>query len=319
MTHLTVRYHKSDVVLRSLLADGLDDLRSLELRDIRLGAERAERLAQHLASASLVSLSLERVFAGRGGTAALFARMGELEHLELSVAKLEPDDVVQLLEAAPHATSLGLGFNAALIGHLAPALARMKRSFHALDLRGSYLPDELPALCATHAPHLRSLGLGAPRGRLEPAHAEMVGQMALTKLELADAGLRAEGGQALARGGLRRIRELDLTNNRIGDAGIAALVNSGADRLSTLRLAANTLTEVAVRQLAAWPGLRHVTHLDLSRNPGIGPSGLKALLESPYLDPVCLVLYETVVGSLKHQVTVRNVRERFGDHVDVRM
>jgi len=109
------------------------------------------------------------------------------------------------------------------------------------------------------------------------------------------AGLRALylGGNNLsptvgtlgAWGAPRNLRVLDLTENRLGDAGAAALADS--------------------------PHLRGLIHLDLAQNT-LEDAGAEALAASPHLGGL---IYLNLFGNVISAPAQKRLRERFGERV----
>ena len=157
-----------------------------------------------------------------------------------------------------------------------------------LDLSDNPLGfDGASALAAARLPRLRALHLT----RTRPGDA---GVVALAESDLM-AGLRALylGGNNLsptvgtlgAWGAPRNLRVLDLTENRLGDAGAAALADS--------------------------PHLRGLIHLDLAQNT-LEDAGAEALAASPHLGGL---IYLNLFGNVISAPAQKRLRERFGERV----
>jgi uncharacterized protein (TIGR02996 family) len=102
--------------------------------------------------------------------------------------------------------------------------------------------------------------------------------------------------ESLAEAPLGALHRLEL-RRCIADEGVELLTRSGQiTHLVTLDLSENDLTDVALRALAAWPGLAGVLVLNLGDNLALTERGLAALLESPYLRPIHLGLSWTRIG-----------------------
>ncbi len=133
-------------------------------------------------------------------------------------------------------------------------------------------------------------------------------------------------------------RKLELNSNKIGEAGIRALVESECfGSLSELVLWDNPIGDAGVRAIAESPRASNLRELDLFQC-GIGSAGIKALAESSHLSGLrVLALGGNTVGAKEAKVlaasphlaaleqlrlngsstsaTKKALRERFGDRV----
>jgi uncharacterized protein (TIGR02996 family) len=127
---------------------------------------------------------------------------------------------------------------------------------------------------------LASCGLGSG-GAVNLATAPWLGN--LRYLDLGWNGIEQAGLHALLQRDWPDLRDLDLDENRLGDAGVRELhaLESFAPNLIGLHLKGNQITDAGARWLAMWPFLRQLRVLDLQVNR-IGEAGGRALLESPY-------------------------------------
>jgi uncharacterized protein (TIGR02996 family) len=129
---------------------------------------------------------------------------------------------------------------------------------------------------------------GAPLAQAGPdalprALASLPQRDRLRELRLAGCGIGTAGAAALASVRLPALERLDLSNNQLGDDGLAALL--GGPLLSSVRhlgLSNNSIRERGGVALAAsaWSGTPET--LDLSGN-ALGPDTLEALADSPLL------------------------------------
>jgi hypothetical protein len=103
---------------------------------------------------------------------------------------------------------------------------------------------------------------------------------------VANCSIKEAGAKALAEGtAFRALTPLDLRENKIGDAGAAALAQGHFPELRHLTLAKCGIGDVGAIALASSPLLATVDVLDIHSNR-IGDAGAKALLESPHLGRV---------------------------------
>jgi uncharacterized protein (TIGR02996 family) len=103
------------------------------------------------------------------------------------------------------------------------------------------------------------------------------------------------------------LTELDIGTSGVGDDAVAALVESPLERLVTLDLSSNKLTDKGLQALAEWPGLAQITHLRLGNNRKLGLPGYRALMDASDFHPA-----ELDVGKAKE---AKALRERFGEAV----
>ena len=133
--------------------------------------------------------------------------------------------------------------------------------------------------------------------------AEALTELDLGTTSIGDAGFRALLGSPA----LERTMHLHVNGCSLSDDGVAALVASPLRRLVTLDLSSNKLTDEALRALAEWPGLAHVTHLRLGNNRKLGLPGYQTLMKAKHFEPA-----ELDVGKSKEAAALR---ERFGEAV----
>lgn len=149
-------------------------------------------------------------------------------------------------------TGLGDAGNAALLA--SPLLARLE----SLDLSNTTF-GPLAAAALAGSPHL---------GRLR-------------RLILRQSRVGPEQARAIGRARFGALTELDLFNDKIGPAEMAALTRSPhLAGLTNLDLMSNEVGEKGAVALARSPMLPNLRSLDLSRN-WIGPDGAKALIGAP--------------------------------------
>jgi uncharacterized protein (TIGR02996 family) len=98
-------------------------------------------------------------------------------------------------------------------------------------------------------------------------------------LDLHHCGIESGGAEALAASPhLPRLTRLNLSENYLGDGGVAALCRGRFESLRTLRLAQNQLTDASASTLLGTP-MRHLELLDISGNR-LTHHGLEALKEA---------------------------------------
>lgn len=314
----------------NVLAWGMPRLRDLDLTGCDVGVTGARLLANletdlgatfddHVAPppfarGQLRSLVLDNAQLGDDGARTLFAaeHLEGLRVLELTRCRIADPETLVALRDAPALRALerlSLAGNNALGEHLGLLAAwEVLPRLTALALPQSTTPAALAALVPRPSAALR---------RLELASAKALGQApglfevaeALAYLDVGTTSLGDERWRALVRApSLRRVLHLHANGCSLSDAAIEALTASPLDRLVTLDLSSNKLTDAGLRALAAWPGLQHVTHLRIGNNRKVGAAGLAALANATHLQPAVLD-----VGKLADAKLAGTLRERFGD------
>jgi uncharacterized protein (TIGR02996 family) len=115
---------------------------------------------------------------------------------------------------------------------------------------------------------------------------------ALTELAFEFDGVTADGLEAVLRSPLfARLTALELRSNAIPPEllvdALGAVPRPG--KLARLSLAASKITGRYVEHLVALPVMHGLTHLDLSDNPFLGPSGAEAIAKSGILETVSIL------------------------------
>jgi len=317
--------------LAEVLAVGMPRLRELDLSGCDLGAAGAELLANQetdlgasfpdyvapppFAPGQLRVLVLAATQLGDAGARLLFAadHLSELETLDLTQCRMTDPETLTALRDAPAMRALrrlGLAGNA--LGDRLAALAgwEVLPRLEELGLPQTTTPEALAALFPRPSSTLRTLALASGKAVAQAPNLFEVAE-ALVELDLGTTSLGDERWRALlAAPSARRLVHLHANGCSLSDAAVTALVDSALDRLVSLDLSSNKLTDAGLAALAAWPGLAHVTHLRLGNNRKLGAAGFAALAESDYLDPAVLDL-----GKLGDDRSLAALRARFGEAV----
>ena len=240
-------------------------------------------------------------------------------------------DGAEIFELAPVRRVRFLNIGEHLVDLVQSPLLRQIRE---LDLTNNTLGNRIPILLArsSHLTRLEALDLGftdlgdkglqvlaaspvfAPLRSLQindNGHLGLPGMRAiadsphltsLVELDVGGNGLSAVALQPLFEGPPGdRLSRLVLTENRLGDAGVAALVASPAfarmaQRDRSLNLRRVEMGPAGARALAASPALQFVESLDLEGNM-LGDAGLAALAASPHLTQIReLILRDNRIG-----------------------
>lgn len=144
--------------------------------------------------------------------------------------------------------------------------------------------DSLPTLR-----HLEWAGMVLTNGALgDLAQGPLAGR--LRGLGLHSSGLTASLFGVISESPLREcVRGLSIQERAMGDSVVQHLTCKGW-KLHRLEIVRSNLSDAGLAQLAAWPGLADLEHLDLRGN-SFGPAGGRALAASPYLkcSPHCSI------------------------------
>ena len=268
------------------LVHALPELRELSARACEIADVACLEAAQ---GPAIVRLDLsDNELRGEGARAIARApRLAALEALALETCELGPDAVGALVEAPCWRTlrTLDLSKNAVGVdGLLAFAEAPRPPHLHTLRLADADLHADAGGILASieWLPALLAIDLSRNDlgGRAVPVVKRLAAAGSQTrKLSLGRMGLGAAGAAALAPL-WERLVHLELEDETIGDAGLAALVTEGASALHTLELRGCSLTDGSLALLAGRARLPRLHALSL-RDGRFGPAALARLVASP--------------------------------------
>lgn len=276
-----------------ILRPGMENLRALDLA----GCDVANAGLTPLPP--LRELGMFATQLGDAGARAVIAAMPQLTALDLGQCRITDHKALAGLRGLAALTRLNLAGNqlAAL-----PSLPRLVE----LGVPQSTTPDAALAAFPKPSAALRSLALAGGKA-LAASPALLAIAEALVELDLRTTSLGDARWEALLEAPCaRRLVHLHANGCSLSDKAIAALVESPLDRLVSLDLSSNKLTDAALARLAAWPGLANVTYLRLGNNRKLTAKGMAALAASEHFDPATLD-----VGKLD----AAPLRERFGARV----
>jgi uncharacterized protein (TIGR02996 family) len=312
-----------------VLAWGMPKLRVLELSGCDLGVRGAQLIANQdtdlgehddeyrkpppFADGQLEELSLSGGGITDEGARLVFAapHLERLRALDLMRCGLTATSLVALREApAMHGLRrLGLAGNnelGAQLGELAgwEALPQLE----ALALPQATTAAALAAMFPRPSSSLRELVLASAKELAQWPGLVGVAE-ALVELDIGTTSLGDDRWTALlAAPSARTLVHLHANGCSLSDAAIDALVASALDRLVTLDLSSNKLTDRGLAALAAWPGLQHVTHVRINNNRKVTEAGLVALANATQFQPA-----RFEIGKLGDAKITARLSERFGD------
>jgi uncharacterized protein (TIGR02996 family) len=239
-----------------------------------------------------------------------------LEQLVISQCQLTERATLEALAASPlsRLKHLSIAGNKALGGQLDalagwPVLTQLK----SLAVPQSATPDDLRALFPEPSAALRALDLSSAKALCAEPQTVAGAAASLTRLDIGTSRIGdVHWATLLKQGSVARLHELLANGCSLSDRGVEVLVASPLDRLLTLDLSSNKLTDKGLKALAGWPGLKHVTFLRVGNNRKVKAPGYQALADSPHFTPTVLA-----VGKAVDEETTAMLRERFGDALRV--
>lgn len=285
----------------------LHRLRSLSLDESRLGVLAARRLAA-VHFERLEALSLRGAGVRDAGTLAISGApwFTDLRRLDLSANGLTTDGLEALSEH-PQIEALAIASNPKVAGRLS-TLGQLS-ACHSLTVRSAWHAGDLGWLCR-QLPGLTRLDITTPRRALSRRAIRQIGEALPTSLTHLSFGNTRAGAQLMpVLATLSPVtRVLDLRSNSLEDDAISTILRSRIEAPTRLDFNSNRLTDAAVIDLAQWPALRTVTHLNLGNNRRVKAAGLQALINAQDFDPVELDLY----GLVGRGPLLEPLRARFG-------
>lgn len=239
-----------------------------------------------------------------------------LEQLVISQCQISERGTLEALAASPlsRLKQLSIAGNNALGGQL-DALAgwAVLRQLESLALPQSTTPSDLRALFPEPSTALRALDLSSAKTLCAEPRTVAGVATALTRLDIGTTRIGDVGWTTLlGEPSVGKLHELLGNGCSLSDRAVEALAASPLDRLLTLDLSSNKLTDKGLSALARWPGLQHVTYLRIGNNRKVTAAGYRALIDSPHLAPTVLDVGKAVDGGATNAL-----RERFGDALRV--
>lgn len=266
----------------------------LDLSQNRLGVTGVEYLTRGDFPA-LHTLSLADCDIGFGGAKRLaeWPSLANLLVLRLERNNLRKDGVTALANS-PHVAGLhelGLGANSMNVPALNALVSQPAfGNLHVLGLEGNSLGKDGARILASakYLGNLQQLRLGNTNLDEEGAH-ELAGAIrlpALTRLDLCNNDIGPGGVKELAAAPFAsQLVELDVLSNRIGDEGLQALAQAGFDRLTTLNVHYNGISDAGMRVLLASKLMQTLQRLSVGGNrlsPAVHQRLLELLIEQNY-------------------------------------
>jgi uncharacterized protein (TIGR02996 family) len=310
--------------LGNVLAWGMPALRELDIAGCDIGETGARLLAnldtdlgEHFpdyvapppfAPGQLRVLGLAGTNIGDAGARLLFAapHLAEIEALDLGRCRIVEAATLGALrdaETTSRLRRLSLAGNNELGSDLG-VLAGWADRLVELKLPQSTTPAALQALFPKPSAALRTLELASAK-ELRAARIEDVAE-ALAHLDIGTTGIGDDRFRELIGAtSARRLVHLHANGCSLSDAAIARMP---LERLVSLDLSSNKLTDAGMQTLAGWSGLAHVTFLRVGNNRKVTAAGLDALAKAAQFQPA-----EFDIGKVTDKKLVAKLRERFGD------
>jgi uncharacterized protein (TIGR02996 family) len=266
-------------------------IRHLHLLDLG-GSLPAAFASPYLARLAALTVYAQHAGESLGRTVGRCPHLGGLRALYLGRNRLRDAGAAALAGSPglPNLEALDLSEND-LTGEAGRTLAGSPRpNLRALELARNRLgPGGVEALAGSgRLAGVRRLGLAdvGLGGADLPARPGVAGLLRVPALDLSANGLGGADLKALFAGSAGqpvRLRDLDLSHNDLGEAGVRVLADSPVlAGLVRLRLVGCNVTDEAAGVLAGSPHLGRLAELDLGNNP-VGDVGFRAFLEAPVL------------------------------------
>lgn len=293
----------------SVLAWGMPKLRELDLSRCDLAptgclilanqpTDLGETFEDYVAPPPFVAGQLKKLVLKNcnihdAGAQTLFAadNLAGLEELDISQNKIADGATLEALKTAPAMKKLKRftlsGNNALPIEKLAgwDVLPRLEQ----LALPQSITSASLAALFPKPSKALRELDLRSAKGVAQEPDTIATVAESFTSLDLGGTSIGDAGfGSLLAASSLHTLMHLMANGCGLSDDAIHALVKSKLDRLVTLDVSSNKLTDASLEALASWPGLAHVAHLRISNNKKLSAAGYQSLVDASAFHPAVL-------------------------------
>lgn len=262
-------------------------VRHLHLLDLG-GSLPAAFASPYLGRVAALTVYAQHAGAGLGRAVAGSPHLGGLRELFLGRNRLR-DAGAAALAASPNLPNLesldlsendlsGEGAGAVAAGHW-PVLRHLELGHNPLGPGGAGAVAGSGRLSGLRRLGLADTGLGGGAGG-----ASGLGELLrVPALDLGGNGLGPADLKAIfagPAGGPVRLRDLDLSHNDLGEAGVGVMAESPTlAGLRSLRLAGCNVTDGAAAVLAASPHLGRLAELDLGNNP-VGDVGFRAFLEA---------------------------------------
>jgi uncharacterized protein (TIGR02996 family) len=313
-----------------VLAWGMPALRELDLSRCDLGSTGCELLANietdlatsfpgwrvppPFANGQIERLILHGCSITDAGARIQFAAdsLAGIQELDVGQCRLREKETLEAIRSAPRMASLvrlSISGNNDLADHLGvlagwEVLPRLER----IAVPQAIVVKDLEALFPAPSSRLRVLDLASAKALLKTPAAVAAIAEALTHLDVGTTSVGDAGfAELLAAPSVTRVLELHANGCSLSDKAIGTLTASSLRRLVTLDLSSNKLTDEGLRDLAAWPGLEHVTHLRIGNNRKVSADGYEALAAAARFVPVSFDIGKSSDEKLKARL-----HERFG-------
>jgi uncharacterized protein (TIGR02996 family) len=313
----------------NVLAWGMPKLRELDIAGCDVGSTGAQLIANmktdlaeyypdhveppHFADGQLRALGLAGTNIGDGGLTHLIAarHLAGLEALDLGRCNISEEGMLVALrdsETMRGLRKLSLAGNSH-VGAMLGVLAGWADRLVELKLPQSTNAAALRALFPKPSPKLRTFEISSAKDLAGAKLADVA--EALVHLDIGTTSLGDDRFiELIGAPSLRRLVHLHANGCSLSDDVIGKLP---FERLVSLDVSSNKLTDAGMKALASWSGLANVTFLRIGNNRKVTAAGLDALVKAPHFQPA-----ELDVGKLADPKLVAKLRERFGETLIVR-
>ncbi|MBL8914813.1 MAG: hypothetical protein JNM17_29175 [Archangium sp.] len=200
-----------------------------------------------------------------------------------------------------------IGGNKVALGELAGWEALPKLT--GLALPQSVTQAEFAKLFPKPSPKLRELDVRSAKELMTSPERVFEAAEHFTSLHIGTTSLGEVGFERLlASKSMETLFHLQANGCGLSDASMTALTKSKLKRLVTLDVSSNKLTDAGLQTLMSWKGAELLTHLRISNNRKVTLKGYEALINAKDFDPALLD-----VGKVSDAKAKKALAERFGD------
>lgn len=234
-----------------------------------------------------------------------------LEALNLNTCGISEKSTWSQLKKAEHINAtlkrFNIGGNKVALDELAGWSALPKLT--ALALPQSVTQAEFAKLFPKPSAKLRELDIRSAKELMTSPERVFEAAEHFTSLHIGTTSLGEVGFERLlASRSMETLFHLQANGCGLSDASMTALTKSKLKRLVTLDVSSNKLSDAGLQTLASWKGAELLTHLRIGNNRKLTLKGYEALINAKDFDPALLD-----VGKLSDAKAKKALAERFGD------